>query len=130
MILDLSKWPEFQGYGPLPGIKSAEFEVRTPDVVGTRIRVGNTDGSSHVEEITDWQPNRQLTLQLREFSPPLSRLATHMDETWEFERMGNQTQVVRSFEIHAKSAVTRPAIWLISLMLRRAVARHLQQLSR
>ena len=29
-ILDITNWPDFQGYGPLPGIKTAEFEVRTP----------------------------------------------------------------------------------------------------
>jgi hypothetical protein len=54
-ILDLAKWPEFAGYGPLPGIQSAEFEARTPEVVGTRIKVTNTDGSVHVEEIVEWQ---------------------------------------------------------------------------
>ena len=50
-ILDLTKWSDFHGYGPLPGIKVAEFEVRTEGIVGTRIRVTNVDGSSHVEEI-------------------------------------------------------------------------------
>jgi hypothetical protein len=38
-ILDLSKWPEFHGYGPIPGIRTAAFAVHTPGVVGTRIRV-------------------------------------------------------------------------------------------
>jgi hypothetical protein len=32
-ILDLTKWPDFHGHWPIPGIKSAEFEVRTPCVV-------------------------------------------------------------------------------------------------
>ena len=50
-ILDLGLWPGFRGYGPLPGIRAAEFEARTPEVVGTRIRVMDTDGSVHVEEI-------------------------------------------------------------------------------
>ena len=72
----------------LPGIKAAEFEARTPEVVGTRIRVTNTDGSSHVEEIVEWEPDRRLRLRMGEFSPPLSRLATGFDETWEFERTG------------------------------------------
>jgi hypothetical protein len=30
--------------------------------------------------------------------------------------------------LHPRSAVTRPALWLISLLLRRAVARHLRQM--
>ena len=45
-ILDVEKWPEFQGYGPIPGIKTAEFEIRTANIVGSRIRVTNLDGST------------------------------------------------------------------------------------
>ena len=54
-VLDITNWPDFEGYGPLPGNTSAEFEVRTPEFVGSRIRVENTDGSSHVEEIVEWE---------------------------------------------------------------------------
>lgn len=127
-ILDLAKWPEFSGCGPLPGIRSAEFEVRTPEVVGTRIRVTNTDGSVHVEEIIEWQPDARLVLHMAEFSPPLSRLATRFDEEWTFERAANVTHVARSFRLYPKSVLTRPAVCLISLLLRRAVARHLRQI--
>jgi hypothetical protein len=71
-ILDLANWTDFKGYGVLPGIKAAEFETRTPGVVGTRIRVTNTDGSSHVEEIVEWEPDRYLRFDMKEFShsPP------------------------------------------------------------
>jgi hypothetical protein len=127
-ILDLGKWPGFTGYGPLPGIKAAAFEARTPVVVGTRIRVTNTDGSSHVEEIVEWEPDRRLRLDMKEFSPPLSRLATRFEEVWEFERLGNVTRVVRSFRMYPKFSLARPVLWLISLLLRRAIARHLRQL--
>ncbi|HET6574083.1 MAG TPA: SRPBCC family protein [Fimbriiglobus sp.] len=127
-ILDLANWTDFTGYGPLPGIKAAEFEVRTPAVVGTRIRVTNTDGSSHVEEVVEWEPDRRLRLDMTDFSPPLSRLATGFVETWEFERLGDGTRVIRSFEMHAKSVLARPVLWLVSFLLKRAVARHLRQM--
>ena len=127
-ILDLGLWPGFEGYGPLPGIRSAEFEVRTPEVIGTRIRVTDTDGSTHVEEIAEWEPDRRVRLRMGEFSPPLSRLALGFDETFEFERTGGQTRVVRRFELHPKSTATRPLLWLISLLLKRAIARHLRQM--
>jgi hypothetical protein len=127
-ILDLAKWTEFKGYGVLPGIKAAEFEVRTPGVVGTRFRVTGTDGSSHVEEIVQWEPERRVRLDMTDFSPPLSRLATHFEEAWEFERLGDTTRVVRSFKLYAKSFFTRPLLWLISILLRRAIARHLRQM--
>lgn len=70
-ILDVEKWPEFQGYGPIPGIKTAEFEIRTANIVGSRIRVTNLDGSTHVEEIVEWQPDQRLQHQMQDFSPPL-----------------------------------------------------------
>lgn len=127
-ILDLANWSDFTGYSVLPGIRAAEFEVRTSGVVGSRIRVTNTDGSRHVEEIVEWQPDCSLRLLMNEFSAPLSRLATKFVESWTFERAGTATRVTRSFELHPKSAAARPALWLISLLLRRAVARHLRQM--
>jgi hypothetical protein len=105
-------------------IKSAEFETRTPNVVGSRIRVTNLDGSTHVEEIVEWQPDRRLQLQMGDFSKPLSRLASAFVETWEFERVGNETKVARSFELNAKSMMTKPVLWFISFLLKRAIARH------
>ena len=128
LILDVTKWPDFRGYVVLPSIKTAEFEVRTPGVVGSRIRVTNTEGSQHVEEIVEWQPDHRLRLHMKEFSAPLSRLATSFVESWAFERVGSATKVTRSFELHPKSGFTRPALWLISLLLNRAIARHLRQM--
>jgi hypothetical protein len=127
-ILDLTKWPEFHGYGPIPGIKTAVFDVETPGVVGTRIRVTNLDGSSHVEEIVEWQPDRRVRLEFKEFSPPLSRLATMFEEIWDFERLEGQTKVTRSFRLHAKSKLARCLLWLISFLLKRAIARHLREM--
>ena len=127
-ILDLTKWPDFHGYGPLPGIKAAEFEIKTPDIVGSRIRVTNLDGSSHVEEVVEWQPTRRIRLHMKEFSLPLSRLATWFVETWGFERVGNETKVTRSFEMNAKSILAWPVLWVISFLLKRAIARHLREM--
>src|SRR5262245_450971 len=127
-ILDLANWTDFQGFGVLPGIKAAEFEVRMPGVVGSRIRVTNTDGSSHVEEIVEWQPEHRLRLHMANFSAPLSHLATNFEEAWEFQRIDQATRVTRSFELHARSAFARPVLWLISFLLKRAIARHLRQM--
>ena len=128
-ILDPAKWPDFQGYGPLPGIKAATFEIRTPDVVGSRIRVENLDGSRHVEVITEWRPEERLQLSMQEFSPPVSRLATRFVETWDLHWTDDGTAVTRSFEMHPKSVATWPVLWLVSFLLKRAIARHLRQLA-
>ncbi len=127
-ILELTRWPEFRGYGVLPGIKAAEFEVRTPGVVGSRIRVTNADGSSHLEEVVEWEPDRRLRLRLGEFASPLARLSDGFDETWQFERLGDDTRVVRTFELHARNLAGRPLLWMISRLLREAIARHLRQM--
>ena len=96
-------------------------------IVGSRIRVINTDGSTHVEEIVQWQPER-IEMHMKEFSTPLSRLASGIEETWDFKRIDNTTRVTRSFKLHAKSALTRPVLWLISILLKKAIARHLRQM--
>lgn len=127
-ILDVAKWPGFQGYGPLPGIKSAEFETRHPDIIGSRIRVTNMDGSNHVEEIVAWEPDQRLVLRLGDFSRPLSSLATHFTEVWDLERVGSGTKVTRTFEMHAASWSKKPFLWLISFFLKRAIARHLRDI--
>lgn len=127
-ILDLDRWPEFPGYGPLPGIRQAEFEVRTPEIVGTRIRVTNRDGSTHVEEIVEWDPQRVVRLRMGDFSPPVSRLATHFDETWHFVQRGRETGVTRAFALHPKSWAASIALWFIARLLKKAVERHLVQL--
>ena len=127
-ILDLTKWPDFKGFGFLPGIKVAAFEVRTPEVVGSTIKVTNTDGSSHVEEIVEWQTDRRLRLHMTDFSPPLARLAIGFEETWDFEQCDSGTKVIRSFRLYAKSVLTWPMLWLISVFLKKAIARHLRQM--
>ncbi len=128
-ILEIDNWPNFDGYGILPGIESAEFDPKTPENVGTRIRVTNRDGSSHVEEIVEWEPETRLRLRFGDFSPPVSRLATAFEETWEFESTTEgTTRIVRSFRMDPKSVFTRPVLVLISFFLKRAISRHLKQI--
>jgi hypothetical protein len=127
-ILDLTKWPDFHGYGPIPGIKVAEFDVQTPCIVGTRIRVTNLDGSNHVEEIVEWQPDDRLRLEMKEFSLPLSRLATSFEETWEFKRVEGGTHITRSFQLHAKSALTKLLLRVIAFFLKRSIDRNLREM--
>ncbi len=128
-IANVNRWPGFSGFGPLPGIASAEYLIRTDEMSGSRISVRNTDGSRHVEDILDWEPGKRIRIKLHEFTPPLSRLATHFIETWQFEEAGGNSQTVRSFEIHPKSPSKRPLLWLISILFRQAIARHLADIS-
>ena len=58
----------------------------------------------------------------------MSRLATGFVETWEFQRVEGETKIVRSFELHTKSVLTKLLLWLISFFLKRAIARHLREM--
>jgi hypothetical protein len=65
---------------------------------------------------------------MKDFSPPLSFLATSFEETWEFNRLSHATEVTRSFKLNAKSSLTRIALVPISWFLKKAVARHMRQM--
>lgn len=129
-IREITNWPDFPGYGPLPGIESAAVDVKTENVVGSRVRVTNEDGSEHTEEFVEWKPTERVRLQLKEFTPPVSYLAERFDETWTFDVSSEGTTVQRDFEMHPTSVGARPLLWGISFLLKRAVARHLAQMRR
>ncbi|HEY9840381.1 MAG TPA: SRPBCC family protein, partial [Candidatus Obscuribacterales bacterium] len=117
-ILTLENWPSFKGYGPVPGIESAEFLTRTEDLTGSRIAVRNRDGSHHVEEIVAWDGRERLVMHMKEFSPPLSKLADHFEEHWRFEPLsGNKTRVERRFLLYARDPGARLILGMISIWL-------------
>jgi hypothetical protein len=65
---------------------------------------------------------------MKEFSPPLSRWASHFEEIWDFAAKGHETRVRRSFRLHAKSFLSRNLLWIISIFLQRAISRHLSEM--
>lgn len=128
-IADLSQWSNFSGYGVIPSIKHATYEKRTAEMVGSRIRVQNSDGSTHVEEIYKWLNGKEVAMKFCEFDPPLRYLATHFTEVWKLEDMGSQTAVTRRFEMYPRFAATRPLLWMISLVFRKAINQQLKEMS-
>jgi hypothetical protein len=107
----------------------AEYETRGETMVGARIQVHDKDGASRVETVEVWEPPERIVLRLHEFTPPLSRLASHFREVWTFAERAGGTEVVRRLEMFPRSALARPALWAISLLMRRAIARHLAQMA-
>ena len=128
-IADVTRWREFQGYGFLPGIAQAEYEQRSATMVGSCVRVRNTDGSQHREEFLEWNPEQKIVIKLYDFSPPVSSLATHFIEAWDFEARGSVTFARRSFQLFPKRTMTRPLLWLISLIFKPAIVRHLAEMA-
>ena len=103
------------------------FDRRTDAIIGTRIRVTSTDNSSYIEEITEREPTR-ITIEMKEFSAALATLATKFIERWELEPAGGHTKVTRTFQLYAKSFLTKIPLNLIAVALKKAVSLHLQQL--
>jgi hypothetical protein len=126
-ILDTERWPEFKGYSILPGIKSAHFEVKTSEVIGSRIKVRNADGSTHVEEIIEWDVANRIALRFQEFDSPLRRLATHFIETWEFRKSATGTDATRFMRMYPKGLFARLILIPISGLMRKAFEAQLRQ---
>jgi hypothetical protein len=127
-IVQVERWPEFEGYGLVPGIAQAHYELRTESMVGSRVRVRNTDGSTHTEEIIVWHPDDRVTIRMSDFSRPLTWFADHFIEDWRLSPQDRSTLVARTFHLHPKNAIGRGVLWFASLFLRKAVARHLRRL--
>lgn len=119
-ILDTERWSEFEGYSILPGIKSAHFEVKTPEIVGSRIKVQNKDGSSHIEEIIEWDVTKRIALRFQEFNSPLQNLATHFIETWEFRKSPDGTEASRIMTMYPKGLLGWLMLIPISKLMKKA----------
>lgn len=130
-VLDVANWSDFDGYGILPGIEKAEFEKRTKAIDGSRIRVTNSDGSEHIEDIIEWDLGKRLGMKMHEFPTTLSYIATHFIEDWNFEESSdNETLIIRKFELYPTSFLTRPVLRQISSLLRKGVEKHLDQIAK
>jgi hypothetical protein len=128
-ILDTRRWSEFKGYSILPGIEQALFETKTPEVIGSRIKVRNTDGSSHVEEIIEWDVHNRIALKFQEFDSPVRNLATHFIEVWEFRTVADGTEVTRSMTMYPKGVAGGIMLIPISRLMKKAFEKHLSQMS-
>jgi len=122
-IVDLTKWPTFTGYGPLPGIVEATVEggeVR----LGSRIRVRNTDGSVHHEVVEAFEPGRRYVIRM-ELAPPVSYVMAAIHETVELEPADGGTRMRRTFVVTPRAWFTAPIAWFFGgVLLPRAVERH------
>lgn len=122
-FLKLERWSDFTGYSILPGIQSARFETQVPGWVGSRIRVQNTDGTSHLEEIIEWDVERRIALKFQDFTPPLRNLAAHFIETWEFRTSPAGTEIIRRMSMHSKNWLG----WLMLLPISRLMKKAFEQ---
>lgn len=125
-ILEVSRWSDFPGYGFIPGIDKAQFQVWCDEIVDSRILVENTDGSRHVEEVVDYVSEQRICFEMKEFDSVVAHLVDHIEETWTLEADSKKTSLTRTFALHSAHWVARPLVWVVSQMLKRAVLRHME----
>lgn len=129
-FLNLERWSEFEGYSILPGIKNAGFEVKTSGLTGSKIRVQNTDGSSHVEEIIEWDTANRIAARFQDFDSSLKYLATHFVETWEFLESADGTEVTRKMTMHPKGLIGWLMLVPISRLMKKAFEKNADRTSK
>jgi hypothetical protein len=122
LFQETERWSEFKGYSILPGVKSASFITRTPEMVGSLIQVQNTDGTSHIEEIIEWDVQRRVALRMQGFGTPLKHIATHFIETWEFSPAPGGTHVTRAMRFYPSGLLGWLALLPISYLMKKAFA--------
>ena len=91
-ILDVKTWSSFDGHGLLPGIDKAEYENRTTELVGSRIRVKNSDGTQHLEEILEWEAGKKLIMKIHEFPIKFKFYCHAFYRRVEFQRVSKKTK--------------------------------------
>lgn len=123
-ICDLSKWPLFRGYGPLPGIVEATLPGGGVMGLGARVRVRNSDRSVHHEVVTVFERPRRYVVRM-ELTPPASWVLKSIEETIELEAAPGGTRMRRRFVVTRRSILTAPVAWLFGgVLLPRAVDAH------
>jgi hypothetical protein len=121
-VVDLSRWPLFRGFGPLPGIVEATCEG--PMALGSRVRVRNTDGSVHTEVVAGFEPGHRYAVRM-ELVPPASQVMASIEEEVTFEPVAGGTRVRRRFVATPRAWFTTPLAWLFGgFLLQHAVLRH------
>lgn len=126
-FLDINRWSEFEGYSFLPGVKSVQYETQTPNLIGTRFRVQNTDGSSHTEELIEWDEEKIIKLKFQNFDSALKNLASHFIETWEYTPVADGTQMTRRMILYPIGLAGWLMLLPISIVMKKAFEKSYQK---
>ena len=129
-FLQIEKWNDFKGFGIIPGIKTANFIIKTDSIKGTIIWVKNSDGSSHKEEILAFEKDTYLKIKMYDFSRPLSYFASFFIEEWALKKIEDGYKVERSMTLHSKGMISKFILKVISRSLKKAIQVHTEYVVR
>ena len=115
----------FRGFGPIPGLRSVQFDHGDFRTVGSVSTVTNTDGSTHRERVTVYEPSRRYAIQIDSISSPFRLLMDHAEESWLLTAASSGTAVERMFRFVLRTPLALPlAVPIAQLLFRQAVRRH------
>jgi uncharacterized protein YndB with AHSA1/START domain len=120
----------FRGIPPLiPGIVEARFPEEGAPRPGMLRHVKLSDGSRVVERLLAFEAPRLHRYDMAEMQRLQKLLLTNMQGEWTFSPEGEGCRVVWDYSFFEKSAVTRPVVWLVAKLFRRAMQNCLDQLA-
>ena len=129
-FLQIEKWNDFKGFGIIPGIKTANFIIKTDSIKGTIIWVKNSDGSSHKEEILAFEKDTYLKIKMYDFSRPLSYFASFFIEEWALKKIEDGYKLERSMTLLSKGMISKFILKVISRSLKKAIHVHTEYVVR
>ena len=110
-VCDPEHWSTFVGYGPVPGIVRARLiEGGAIERPGSRIRVDNTDGTTHHEVVVASDVGRHFALRM-ELGGIAAWLFASFEEDLRFEADAAGTRIHRTFRLEPTGWATAPLVW-------------------
>lgn len=125
-FLDPSTWNSFRGNLVVPGITRATRQEPLDGAgIGMVFDVWNTDGTTHREEVIDYEHGRCIAMRMTAFPAPLRFLVREIGEEWQF----SAAAVTRSFRLTPSGPLAILPLLLIRPFLRSAVLAHTRRLA-
>lgn len=129
LSLDPARFPSlFQGYGPIPAIRSIVLDTALR--VGATRRIHNADGTVLTEQVIRLDPPSRHSYSLTGFRAPFSWLVRRGDADWNFTSDASGTQVRWSYDFVVTGFWAYPiAAVLLQVFMRRAMQRCLDSMA-
>lgn len=130
LMVDPDRFPSmFEGYGPIPAIRSVTLDA--PLAVGATRRIHNTDGSILTEQVTALDRPVRHAYTLVGFRPPFSWLVTRGESDWTLSTREPGTHVRWIYDFTLTNALAYPlASVVLKFFMSRAMQRCLDNMAR
>ena len=130
LMVDPDRFPSmFEGYGPIPAIRSVTLD--TPLAIGATRRIHNTDGTTLTEQVTALDLPVRHAYTLSGFRPPFSWLVTRGESDWALSAEESGTHVRWIYVFTLTSTFVYPlAAVVLKFFMGRAMQRCLDNMAR